>query len=399
MPTLRQLNKLFVRAGLTWALICGLLFLVRAASEVVELPLGVRAGEAAIASLVLGFFGNLWLSTLYSLSSSLPASKPVPLRSGAYLLSLWQIGTAASAASSFEVYRNLPGSQFPKVALVAVGAYASYVTLRSIQSRATDPSAAHWTNLVACIELFLGSLLATLAALGVVTGLFAMLGVGLVGLGWSYHAALVLFVRVFDLEPYDDQRPVYVAFGAAVVMVVVVFLGPQAQILLSLAQLVYILALAFLLHKRWFGRFASWEERFLMVGVVVGFLGFAGAASRAEGYLTVLGLTSGFGGNAFPVLASGVAILPLSFGAAYVAKERSRSLRSGMCRVVVAAGVAAGLPQFILSLFYLDPYYRYDILAVRVLFGAAEMVVAAGLVVLASLAKGLGRPRADLRPV
>lgn len=399
MPTLRQVNRVFVRAGLIWALVCGLLFFVRAASEFVDLPLGSRAGEAAVSALVLGFFGNLWLSSVYMVSASLAGSKPAPLGSVPYLVPVWQVGTGASVASAFEVYKNLPGSQFPKLALVGVAAYASYVTLRSIRSRATDPSAAHWTNLVASVELLFGSLLATLAALGVVTGLLAGVGVALVALGWSSHAALVLFVQAFDLEPYDDQRPVYIAFGAAVVMVVVVFLGPGAAILLSIAQLVYILALAYLLQRRWFGRFLSWEERFLMAGLVAGFLGFAGAAAPSEGYLSALGLSQGFGGRPFPVLASGVLILPLSFGAAYVAKERSRSLRTGLCRAIVAAVVAAALPQFLLSLFYFDSYYRYEILAVRALFGAAEIVVAAGLVALASLAKGLGRGRADLRPV
>jgi hypothetical protein len=398
MPTLRQVNRIFVRAALIWALICGLLFLTRASSEFVSLPLGTRAGEAAIAALVLGFFGNLWLSAMYSLSASLPGSKPVPLKSAPYLLPLWQIGSAASSASAFEAYRNLPGSQLPKLSLTVVAAYTSFVTIRSIRSRVADPSAAHWTNLVACIELFFGSLLATLAGLGVVTGFIADIGVALVALGWSYHAALVLFVRAFDLEPYDDQAPVYVAFGAALVMVIVIFLGPRAAILMTLAQLVFILALAYLLQRRWFGKFLSWEERFLMAGVVAGFLGVAGAATSTEGYLLALGLQASFGA-AFPILATGVVILPLSFGAAYVAKERSRSLRSGMCQTIVAAVVAAALPQFLMSLVYLDPYYRYGIFAVRILFGIAEIVVAAGLVALASLAKGLGRPRADLRPV
>lgn len=400
MLTLRQVIRIFVRAALLWALVGGVLFLVRAASEVVAVPLGREAGLAAVAVVVLGFFGNLWISTVYSLSSSLPSSKPVPLQSASFLLPLWQIGTAASAASSLELYRRLPANQYPKLALTAVAAYLSFVTVQSMRTRATEPSAAHWTNLVAGVEAFFGTLGAALASAGILSPALGAVGVALVALGWGSHAGLVLFVRAFELEPFEDQRPVYVAFGAGLVMVVVVFLGPGAQILLSMAQLAYVLALAFLLQKRWFGKFLSWEERFLMAGVVAGFFGLSSpGASGIEGYVLALGLSSGGGARPFPVLASGVAIFPLAFGAAYVAKERSRGLRSGLCRAVLAAVIAAALPQFLMSLAYFDPDARYALIIVRALFGAAELVVAAGLVVLASLAKGLGRSRADLRPV
>ncbi len=399
MPTLRQVNKLFVRAALIWALASGLLLAARATvdlgSEVVELPQAVQAGEAAVAALIFGFFGNLWLSTVYSLAASLPASRPVPLKHAPYVAPVWQVGAVTAVASSFPFYAELPGSRYPLLALAAVAGYVTYVSLQSIRTRATDPSATHWTNLVACVELFFGSLLAILGSVGVVGADTAAVGLVFVALGWSPHAALVLFTQAFDLEPYDDQRPVYFAFGAALAALVAVFLGQGGMLLASLAQLAYVLALAFLLQKRWFGRFVSWEERFLMAGVVAGFLGLAGAAAPQTSVL--LGFDPA--GDSFPILASGVAVVPLAFGAAYVARQRPKFLKDGLCKVVVVAIVAAVLPQFLFSLFYLNPSQRYGSFVVRGAFGAAEAVVALGLVALASLVRGIGRPRADLRPV
>ncbi len=386
-----------------WALASGLLLAARAASdvasEVVRIPLAGQAGEAAMAALILGFFGNLWLSTVYSLAASLPASRPVPLKYAPYVAPVWQVGTVAAVASAFSPYADLPGSRYPLLALVAVAGYVTYVSLQSIRTRATDPSASHWTNLVACVELFFGSLLAILGSVGVVGTNVASVGLAFVALGWGPHAALALFTQAYDLEPYDDQRPVYFAFGAALAALVAVFLGPGGMLLASLAQLAYVLGLAFLLQKRWFGRFVSWEERLLMAGVVAGFLGLAGTAAPETADILSFSPAGGSEGGSFPILASGVAVVPLAFGAACVARQRPRFLKDGLCKVVVVAIVAAALPQFVFSLFYLDPSQRYGSFLVRAIFGAAEAVVAIGLVVLASLVRGIGRPRVDLRPV
>ena len=400
MPTLRQMNRAFVRAALLWALVGGVLFLARAASEVMKVPWGTQAGKSALSAIILGFFGNLWVSTVYTLSSSLPSSKPAPLKSASFVLPLWQIGTASAAASAFAIYRQIPGYSYPVLTLTAATGYLSFVTGRSIQTRVAEPSAAHWTNLVACLEAFFGTLLISLTPARDGLEVLGVVGVAFFALGWAYHAALVLFVGALELEPYDDQKPVYVAFGASLVMVLIVFLGPGAQIIASFAQLAYVLSLAFLLQKRWYGKFFFWEERFLMAGVVASFFGLSSTSvSGIERYFVALGLAAESGSKPYLLIASGVLVLPLAFGAAYGVKQCSRGLGSGMCRLVIASVIAAVFPQFIMSLAYFDPNQRYDLLIVRALFAASEVVVAAGLVVMASLARGLGRRRADLRPV
>lgn len=405
MPTLRQVNRLFLRSALIWVVVGSMLLILRGVVEVAPEALGafegsalarfaLASGEAAVQALALGFFGNVWLIAVYSSFSAVPAGKPLKLAGARLVAVLWQVGVAGIAL------RSLLGAGASALAVVRIALFVASIylltgMLATLRTRMTDVSAVHWSCVIATVELCLGAALSAWAAAARFPSNPSLWAAVVLGLGWPAQAAVAVFCHSFELEPYDDQRPVYLALGAALAVVLAYSLGPQARILVWIAELVFVLTFLFMLQRRWLGRFLSWEERFLAVGAIAAFFGFMGALQEP----VAAALAGVEGGEHVPFLSLGVLALPIAFGAATVAKERPRQMGDKVGRATMAAVIALGAPEFVLSLFYLEPGSLGSSALVRILFGAARAVTVFGLVALGATIKGMGRARGDLRPV
>lgn len=405
MPTLRQVNRLFLRSALIWVVVGSILLILRGVVEVAPEALGVLeasalsrfalgSGDAAVQALALGFFGNVWLIAVYSSFSAIPAGKPLKLSGARFVAVLWQVGVAGIALQAMMV-PVASALAVVRVTLFVAGIYLLAGMIATVRTRMTDVSAAHWSSVIAAVELCLGTALSAWAAAARFPSTPSLWAAVILGLGWPAQAAVAVFCHSFELEPYDDQRPVYVALGAALAVVLAYSLGPQARILVWIAELVFVLTFLFMLQRRWLGRFLSWEERFLALGAIAAFFGFMGASGEP-----VAASIAGVGGaEHVPFLSLGVLAIPVAFAASMVAKERPRQMGDKVGRAVMAAVIALGAPEFVLSLFYLEPGIRASSALVRILFGAARAVTVFGLVALGATIKGMGRPRGDLRPV
>jgi hypothetical protein len=411
VATLRQVNRLPLRMALVWAVVGAVLLAARGVSEFFEVTdsAGTSSwaftarwtGALAPGVVSLGVFGNLWLVAVASAFSSLPAERPLRLRSFRYLVPAYQLGIVGTLTWPL-VGQLVPGWWVLRLAAVGGVAYLLVSMAGALRTRMTDPMAVHWACLIAASQFVVGlSLSGLLASENEVLARIGAFSLMVLVYGWFPQASVCLFSHALDIQPFDDQRPIYVALGAAVGMMVAIFIGGGAgPLLFSLAALVLIFAFLYVLQPRWVGRFLEWQERLFAVGCITVFIGFGGWSQALAG-LGILPTIVSFDRAEVASLPLKIALLGsmIAFSAATIAKERSRHLSDKIGRMALAGSLVLAVPQLVMDVLYLIPEWHYESILVRGMFGVAEIAGAVGLAALGTLGRTLGRPRADLRAV